>query len=79
MGIQQEGVIQMNGQDRFYEEVHNYTKYKLVEMLIDKHKDNKLDNLNAIEQLADDALEILALCGLKYYGKIKRNNIDEQI
>ena len=65
--------------DKVYKEVHNYTKYKLVEMLIDKHKDNKLDNLNAIEQLADDALEILALCGLKYYGKIKRNNIDEQI
>ena len=65
--------------DKLYESVGNYTKYKLVEMLIDKHKDNKLDNLNAIEQLADDALEILALCGLKYYGKIKRNNIDEQI
>ena len=60
----------MNKQDKFYEEVHNYTKYKLVEMLIDKHKDDKLDNLNAIEQLADDALETLALCGLKYYSKI---------
>ena len=70
MGIQQEGYIQMNREDRFYEEVHNYTKYKLVEMLIVKHKDDKLDNLNAIEQLADDALETLALCGLKYYSKI---------
>ena len=59
-----------NNKDKFYEEVHNYTKYKLVEMLIDKHKDDKLDNLNAIEQLADDALETLALCGLKYYSKI---------
>ncbi len=59
-----------NKEDKFYEEVHNYTKYKLVEMLIDKHKDDKLDNLNAIEQLADDALETLALCGLKYYSKI---------
>tara|TARA_R110002020_G_scaffold203397_2_gene407050 strand:+ start:136 stop:342 length:207 start_codon:yes stop_codon:yes gene_type:complete len=63
--------MSMNKENKFYEEVHNYTKYKLVEMLINKHKDNKLDNLNAIEQLADDALETLALCGLKYYSKIK--------
>ena len=63
-----------NKEDKFYEEVHNYTKYKLVEMLIDKHKDDKLDNLNAIEQLADDALETLALCGLKYYSKINNRN-----
>ena len=52
-----------------YESVGNYTKYKLVEMLIDKHKDSKLDNLNAIEQLSDDVLQILALCGLKFYSK----------
>ena len=69
----------MNKQDRFYEEVHNYTKYKLVEMLINRMNDGKLnlDNLNAIEDVADDVLDILTLCGLKYYGKMKRNNIDE--
>ena len=60
--------------NKFYEEVHNYTKYKLVEMLIEKHKDDKLDNLNVIEQLADDALEILALCGLKYYSRINKKD-----
>ena len=55
--------------EKLYEDVHNYTKYKLVEMLIEKHKDSKLDNLNVIEQISDDALGILALCGLKFYSK----------
>ena len=55
--------------EKFYEDVHNYTKFKLVEMLIEKHKDSKLDNLNAIEQLSDNVLDTLALCGLKFYGK----------
>ena len=54
-----------------YESVGNYTKYKLVEMLIDKHKDSNLDNLNAIEQIADDVLDTLSLCGLKYYQELK--------
>ena len=61
-------------EDKFYEGVHNYTKYKLIEMLIEKHKDCKLDNLNEIEKITDDILEILALCGLKYYGQIKNRN-----
>ena len=55
--------------EKLYEDIHNYTKYKLVEMLIEKHKDSKLDNLNAIEQLSGDVLDTLALCGLKFYGK----------
>ena len=55
--------------EKLYEDIHNYTKFKLVEMLIEKHKDNKLDNLNAIEQLSDNVLDTLALCGLKFYGK----------
>ena len=63
----------MNKQDRFYEEVHNYTKYKLVEMLIDRFNDGKIkiDDLNSIEDLADDVLKILSMCGLKYYNKLK--------
>ena len=57
--------------DKLYESVGNYTKYKLVEMLIDRFNDDriKLDNLNAIEQLSDNVLDTLALCGLKFYGK----------
>ena len=57
--------------DKLYESVGNYTKYKLVEMLIEKHKDSKLDNLNAIEQVADDVCNVLSVCGLKYYNELK--------
>ena len=48
----------MNKEDRMYEDVHNYTKYKLVEMLINRFQEDKikLDNLNSIEDLADDVL-----------------------
>ena len=56
--------------DQLYEKVNNYTKYKLVEMLIEKHKDKSLNNLNAIENLADDVLDILTICGLKFYGEM---------
>ncbi len=58
--------------DKFYEEVGNYTKFKVVEMLIDKHKD-KLKNLNTIEDVAEDVLDILSLCGMKFYGDLKRD------
>ena len=54
-----------------YESVGNYTKYKLVSMLIDKYKDKKMDNLNQIEQLADDVMNVLSVCGLKYYQELK--------
>ena len=69
----------MNKQDKFYNDIHNYTKYKLVEMLIERLQENKLklDNLNSIEDLADDVLDILSLCGLKYYSKMKKGSIDE--
>ena len=30
-----------------------------------------LDNLNSIEDLADDVLKVLAVCGLKYYNELK--------
>tara|TARA_R110000744_G_scaffold279226_1_gene391483 strand:+ start:657 stop:857 length:201 start_codon:yes stop_codon:yes gene_type:complete len=56
--------------NKLYEKVNMYTKYKLVEMLISKHKDGKLNNLNAIDQLADDVLGVLSLCGMKYYQEL---------
>ena len=31
----------MNKEDRIYEDVHNYTKFKLVEMLIDRVNNDK--------------------------------------
>jgi len=62
-------------QNRLYEDVHNYTKYKLVEMLIDRFNDDRinLDNLNAIEDLADDVLKILSICGLKFHNDLKED------
>ena len=65
----------MNKEDRIYEDVHNYTKYKLVEMLINRFQEDKikLDNLNAIEDLADDVLKVLAIAGLKFHNELKGN------
>ena len=66
--------------DKVYDDVHNYTKFKLVEMLIEKYKDKNLNNLNAIEQLSDDVLKVLSIAGLKYYselrGRFKNENRD---
>ena len=47
--------------DMLYDSVWNYTKYKLVEMLIEKYKDKKMDNMNQIEQLADDICNVLTV------------------
>tara|TARA_Y100000741_G_scaffold302332_1_gene243983 strand:- start:252 stop:461 length:210 start_codon:yes stop_codon:yes gene_type:complete len=60
-------------EDKIYEDVHNYTKYKLVEMLINRMNDGRLnlDNINAIENVADDVLRTLAICGLKYHQELK--------
>ena len=56
--------------DMLYKSVENYTKFKVVEMLIDKHKNSKLDNLNIIEQVADDVCTVLTVCGMKYYSEL---------
>ena len=58
-------------EEKIYEDVHNYTKFKLVEMLIEKYKDVNLDNLNLIEKVSDDVLKVLAICGMKYYSELK--------
>ena len=62
-------------EDNLYESVHNYTKFKLVEMLLNRLNDGrtKLDDLNSIEDLADDVLKTLAICGLKYHNELKDN------
>ena len=62
----------MNDNDNLYESVGNYTKFKLVEMLIEKHKD-RFENIDTIEDLSEDILDILTLCGLKFYNKGKIN------
>ena len=55
------------GDEKLYNDVHNYTKFKLVEMLINRLNDGrtKIDDLNSIEDLADDVLITLAICGMQ--------------
>ena len=60
----------MDEREIIYEQVGNYTKYKLVEMLIEKHRDS-FKNLNQVEQLADDVLGVLTTSGLKHYNELK--------
>ena len=59
--------------DNLYESVHNYTKFKLVEMLINRLNDGrtKVDDMNSIEELADEVLQTLAIAGMKYYQELK--------
>ena len=55
------------------EEIHRYTKYKVVETLIKKHNEgNTLSDLDEVEEVAEDVLTILGLVGAKYYAKGKR-------
>ena len=52
------------------EKIHNYTKYKVVELLIKKHQDgDTLKDFEEIENLSDDILNILGLVGAKYYAE----------
>ena len=54
------------------EEIHRYTKYKVVEVLINKHKEgNTLSDLDEVEDVAEDVLTMLGLVGAKYYAKRK--------
>ena len=62
--------------EEIFEQVNNYTKYKLVMMLIEKYKDKKIDNINLIEELSDDILKVLAVAGMKYYNEL-RGEFDE--
>jgi len=58
---------------QLYDSVHNYTKFKLVEMLINRLNDGrtKMDDMNSIEDLADDILKVLAISGMKFYSELK--------
>ena len=55
------------------EQIHNYTKYKVVEVLINKHKEgNTLSDLDEVEDVAQDIVDMLGMVGAKYYAKGKR-------
>ena len=52
------------------EQIHNYTKYKVVEVLINKHQEgNTLSDLDEVEDVAQDIIDMLGLVGAKYYAK----------
>ena len=54
------------------EQIHNYTRYKVVEILINKHNEgNTLSNLDEVEDVAQDVLDMLGLVGAKFYAKGK--------
>ena len=59
--------------EKLYNDVHNYTKFKLVEMLIERLNNGKtkVDDLNSIEDLADDVLKTLAISGMKFYQELR--------
>jgi len=63
------------GDEKLYNDVHNYTKFKLVEMLIKRYNDGrtKVDDLNSIEDLADEVLQTLAIAGMKFYSELKED------
>ena len=63
----------MSEDKKIFKDVHNYTKFKLVEMLINRLNDGrtKVDDMNSIENLADDVLKTLAICGMKYYQELR--------
>ena len=55
------------------EEIHNYTKYKVVETLIKKHQEgNTLSSLSEVEDVVEDILNVLTVVGMKYYARGKR-------
>ena len=56
--------------EQIFKDVHNYTKYKLIEMLIKKHQ-SKFKNLNDMEQVVDNVLDVLGVCGMKYHKDLK--------
>ena len=61
------------GDEKLYNDVHNYTKFKLVEMLINRLNDGrtKMDDMNSIESLADDVIRVLTIAGLKFHQELR--------
>ena len=54
------------------EQIHNYTKFKVGELLISKHQDGvTLKDFEEIENLSDDILNILGLVGAQFYAEGK--------
>ena len=59
--------------EHMLEEIHRYTKYKVVEVLINKHTEgNTLSSLDEVEDVAQDIVDMLGLVGAKYYAEGNR-------
>ena len=59
--------------ERQLEQIHRYTKYKVVETLIKKHQEgNTLSSLDEVEEVAENILDVLTIVGMKYYAKGKK-------
>ena len=56
-------------ENKLFEDVNNYTKFKLIEMLIEKHQ-NRFKDFKNMEILAEDILKILVICGLKFQNEL---------
>ena len=55
------------------EQIHRYTKYKVVETLIKKHQEgNTLNSIKEVEDVTEEILKVLAICGLKFYRRGKK-------
>ena len=67
----------MSEDKKIFKDVHNYTKFKLVEMLINRLNDGrtKVDDMNSIEDLADEVLQTLAISGMKFYQELNFRNM----
>ena len=51
------------------EQIHNYTKYKVIEVLINNHiEGNTLSSITEVETVAQDIVDMLGLVGAKYYA-----------
>ena len=48
---------------KYLERLHQLTKFKLVEMFIDKYNGKKIQNMNVMEELAEDVLVVLNKVG----------------
>ena len=57
------------GSKFFVNTVYMKTKYRLVETLVDKYQYEKLDNMDIIEDMADDIMNVLFITGADMYGR----------
>ena len=55
------------------ERIHQYTKFKVVELLVDKRNNGvTLKDFKEIEDLSEEILFILGIVGAKFYNEGKR-------